>query len=187
MERRIVDMAKDKVTFAHSKYLGGLPGDKGGYGGNLIVDSEGIGCGITNKKKGVVLWEQASGISYDSEQIKKSRVGKAMLIGVFALAAKGTQSAATVTVALKDGGAAVYQVEGKPGAAVRGRIQAIVSSAGVPCLDDMPTAPSGPSLAAQPLIATVSLADEIAKLAALKEAGALTDEEFADQKARLLT
>jgi hypothetical protein len=37
------------------------------------------------------------------------------------------------------------------------------------------------------LIATVSVADEIAKLAALKEAGALTDEEFADQKARLLT
>jgi hypothetical protein len=180
-------MAKDKVTFAHSKYLGGLPGDKGGYGGNLIVDSEGIGCGITNKKKGVVLWEQASGISYDSEQIKKSRVGKAMLIGVFALAAKNTQSAATVTVALKDGGAVVYQVDGKPGAAVRGRIQAIVSSAGVPCLDDMPTAPSGSSLAAEPLMVTVSVADEIAKLAALKEAGALTDEEFADQKARLLT
>src|SRR5579863_9455131 len=119
---RIERVANDKVTFPHAKYLGGLPEDKGGYGGNLIVDAKGIGCGLTNKKRGVVLWQDASGISYDSEQISKSRVGKAMLFGVLALAAKSTQSAATITVTLKDGGAAVYQVEGKPASAVRGRV-----------------------------------------------------------------
>lgn len=179
-------MAKDRVTFQHAKYLGGLPGDKGGYGGNLIVDTAGIGCGITNKKKGVVLWQDASGISYDSEQIKKSRVGKAMLVGVFALAAKGTQAAATITVTLKDGGAAVYQVDGKSGPAVRGRIQAMVSAAGIPCLDDMSSEPSARILAADQSAAPLSVADELAKLAALKDAGALTDEEFSAQKAKLL-
>jgi hypothetical protein len=179
-------MAIDKVTFPHAKYLGGLPGDIGGYGGNLIVDSEGIGCGITNKKKGVVLWRDASGISYDSEQIHKSRVGKAMLVGVLALAAKSTQAAATITVTLKDGGAAVYQVAGKPGPAVRGRVQAIITAAGVPCLDDMPSKASARSVAADQTIAPLRVADELAKLAALRDAGALTDDEFSAQKAKLL-
>jgi hypothetical protein len=40
---------------------------------------------------------------------------------------------------------------------------------------------------AQTVTPQVSVADELAKLAQLKEAGVLTDEEFAAQKARLLS
>lgn len=180
-------MAGDKVLFQHSRYLGGLSGDKGGYGGNLIVDSEGIGCGVTNKKKGVVLWQDASGISYDSEQIAKSRVGKAMLVGVFALAAKNTQAAATITVTLRVGGAAVYQVAGKTGPAVRGRIQAFVLAAGVPCLDDLPSESiERASVNDHSPRAPLSVADELVKLVALRDAGVLTDDELSAQKAKLL-
>ena len=179
-------MGKDKVSFPHAKYLGGLPGDKGGYKGNLIVDSEGIGCGVANKKKGVVLWPDADGISYDSELISKSRVGKAIVFGVFALAAKNTQSAATITVTLKDGGIAIYQVSGRPGAAVRGRIQSIVSAAGIPCLDDVPTVASNSLLGDESPRASLFVADELAKLGVLRDEGALTEQEFADQKARLI-
>lgn len=180
-------MAKEKVSFPHAKYLGGLPGDKGGYGGNLIVDSEGIGCGVANKKRGVVLWHDAEGISYESELISKSRVGKALIFGAFALAAKNTQSAAMISVTLKDGGIALYQVNGKPGAAIRGRIQGIVSAAGVPCLDDAHSGTATSLSRDQSHKTSVYVADELTKLAALRDDGALTDEEFADQKARLIT
>jgi hypothetical protein len=48
----------------------------------------------------------------------------------------------------------------------------------------VPPAPAAP--ASPPTPASASVADELAKLVQLRDAGALTDEEFAAQKARLL-
>ena len=92
--------------------------------------------------KNVIKWEDIAGVSFDSSMAKKSRAGKAVAFGVFALAAKNTQNAAEVTVLLKDGNVALYRVLGKSGAQIRGKVQPFLASNGVPCLDDMPVAES---------------------------------------------
>jgi len=61
---------------------------------------------------------------------------------------------------------------------VRAKIQPFLTAAGVPCLDDEPAAVS----AATPM----SEADELAKLANLRDTGVLSEEGFAAEKARLL-
>jgi hypothetical protein len=180
--------AKTVAGFPKAQYLGGLPGSKAS-GGNLLFNHEGVGVGVMSPKKGFVPWGDAAGISFDSNTIKKSRAGKALAFGVFALGARNTQSAADITVVLKDGNAAMYQVPGVTGQRVRGKVNALLVEHGIPCLDDgmvesspvdpLPPIPT-PTLAA-------SAADEIAKLAALRDAGALTEEEFVAHKAALLS
>jgi hypothetical protein len=168
-----------KVVFQKATYLGGLPGDRGGYSGNLTITDECIGMGVLSPKKSPVRWEEMAGISFDSGTAAKSRAGKVLLVGIFALAAKNTQSEATVTVTRKDGNVAIYQVKGKSGPAVRGKVQPFLVEKGVPCLDDQrqPTAADAPPL---------SVADVVAKLGELRSQGLPSDEEFQAEKARLL-
>jgi hypothetical protein len=118
-----------------------------------------------------------AGISFDTGTAKKSRAGKALAIGVFALASAKTQNEAHLTVTLKDGNAALYRIVGKSGPVVRGKIQPFLVAHGVSCLDDG-TAQVGPT--------PVSASDEIAKLAGLRDSGVLTEEEFTAHKAKLL-
>lgn len=169
-----------KVMIQKVVYLGGLPGDKGGYSGNMIVTDECIGMGSLNPKKSPVRWDEMVGISFDSATMKKSRKGKAVAFGVFALAAKSTQNGAEVTIQRTDGTVALYTVTGKTGVQVRAKIQPFMVEHGVPCLDDMP-------LASETSGAPLSAADEIAKLVALRESGAITDEEFTAYKADLMS
>lgn len=164
------------VSFLHAEYLGGLPNTKP-CSGTLFIGNESIGIGAFGPKKGIVKWSDAVGISFDSDTAKKSRVGKAMLVGVFALAAKKTQDEAIITVSLKDGNAALYEVKGIKGAAVRGKIQALFTAAGVPCLDDASILISAES----------SIPEKIAQLAQLHEAGILSEAEFTEKKMELLS
>ncbi len=99
-------------------YLGGAPGDKGGFGGNLIVNDVGLGVGAFHQKAGIVKTGDMAGIGFESGTASKSRAGKAMLVGVFALAAKYTQKDATITVTQKDGTVTLYSVTGKSGAGI---------------------------------------------------------------------
>jgi len=175
-----------KATIQKVVYLGGLPGDKGGYKGNMIVTEECIGMGALHPKKSSVRWDEMAGISFDSAAMKKSRKGKAVAFGVFALAAKSTQNGAEVTILRKDGNAALYTVTGKTGVQVRAKLQPFMAEHGVPCLDDAPLATDGaPAAPAAP--AALSTADEIAKLVALRDSGAITDEEFTAYKANLMS
>ena len=171
-----------KVMIQKVVYLGGLPGDKGGYSGNMIVTDECIGMGSLNPKKSPVRWDEMAGISFDSAAMKKSRKGKAVAFGIFALAAKSTQNGAEVTILRKDGNAALYTVTGKTGVQVRAKLQPFMAEHGIPCLDDAPLvtddAPAAPS--------ALSTADEITKLVALRDSGAITDEEFTAYKANLM-
>ena len=178
------------ASFQKAQYLGGLPATKAGTG-NLIFTDDEVGVGVLSPKKGVVAWSAVAGISFDSNTIKKSRAGKAALVGVFALAARNSQAAADITVLLKDGNAAMYQVPGKTGQQVRAKVNALLVKRGIKLLDDalpdshpvvVAAAPSPPP----PPIPSASVADEIAKLAALRDSGALTEEEFAAHKASLL-
>lgn len=162
------------ISFTHAKYLGGIPGTKESSGA-LFVNSETIGVGILKPKNGVVKWSEVAGISFDSETIRKSRVGKAMLVGVFALAAKKTQDDAVVVVSLKDGNTALYEIKGARGVSVRAKMQPFFTTAGVHCLDDG-VAPT----------TNLSVADEISKLAALRDSGIISEDEFTAHKASLL-
>ncbi len=201
-------------TFSHSRYLGGLPNTKEGREGNLVWDDECIGIGVLNPKRDVVRWEEVAQIGYESETIKKSRLGKAVVFGVFALAAKSSRNDATVTLFLKDGNIAVFQVKNKQSSAVRAKLSPFAVAAGVSCADDAvaqtnttktadqvsdlvaPTQSGAvtdeqklgsASLTSSGPAASVSLADELAKLKGLLDGGVLTDEEFAAAKQRLIT
>jgi hypothetical protein len=174
-----------KVAIRHAVYLGGLPGDRGGYKGNFWANDDGLGMGISSPKKGLVLWEEIAGISFDSGTAAKSRAGKALLVGVFALAAKNTQSQATITVTRNDGNVALFQVNGVTGAAVRAKVQPFLIEHSVKCLDDAPIAeitqpavPQAPAPAAE-----ADPAEQLKKLADLHQSGLITDEEFAAKRA----
>ena len=179
------DARPEKAMLARSEYLGGLPGTKKASG-NLIFDTVAVGVGPLHPKKGVVAWSDMAGISFDSATMKKSRAGKAVMFGVLALAAKSTQNAAEITIQLKDSNVALYTVAGMTGAQVRAKVQPFLMSNGVPCLDDAPLSTEAPSLAPAPPT-PLSTADEIAKLVALRDSGAITDEEFTAYKANLMS
>lgn len=169
-----------KVTFRNVTYLGGLPGDKGGYKGNLFADDDALGMGqFSGPKKSLVRWDDMAGISFDSGVAAKSRAGKALLVGVFALAAKNTQKDATVTVNRKDGNVAIYQITGTSGGAVRAKLQPFMVENAVPCTDDGPLPADAPTPADDP-------AEQLKKLADLHQSGLLTDEEFATKRAALV-
>ena len=80
-----------KVALAESVYLGGLPDTKPSRQSlNLFFTDEGIGQGMMFSPKNVIKWEDIAGVSFDSSMAKKSRAGKAVAFGVFALAAKNS-------------------------------------------------------------------------------------------------
>jgi hypothetical protein len=167
-----------KVTFRKAVYLGGLPGDKGGYSGNLFADDEALGMGqFSGPKKSSVRWDEMARISFDSGTASKSRAGKALLVGVFALAAKNTQKDATITVNRKDGNVAIYQLTGTSGGAVRAKLQPFLVEHGVRCTDDAPLPADAP--AADP-------AEQLKKLADLHQSGLLSDEEFAGKRTEII-
>ena len=169
-----------QVNINKAKYLGGLPGDKGGYAGRFMVTDEGISVGQFKApgKGGPVKWSEMSTISFDSDSAAKSRVGKALAFGVLAFAAKNSQKTAQITVWLENGLVTLYEIEGKSGPAVRGQVQPFLSEHGIPCVDDeVQVTQSGDP---------ASMADEIAKLVDLRDSGAITEDEFTAYKAKLL-
>jgi hypothetical protein len=181
-----------KVTFQKAVYLGGLPGDKGGYKGNLFASDEALGMGqFSGPKKSSVRWDDMAGISFDSGTAAKSRAGKALLVGVFALAAKKTQKEATVTVTRKDGNVAIYQITGVSGAEVRAKVQPFMVENSVPCMDDAPLVAAAPTPAPATIPTPASApaadpADQLKKLADLHQSGLLTDEEFAAKRTAIV-
>jgi hypothetical protein len=166
------------VTLPKAFYLGGLPGTKAARNG-LVVTNDGFGIGVFSAKKAVVRWDDMAGISFDSATARKSRAGKAVVFGVLAVAAKSSQSTAEITVNLKDGNVAIYELKGTSGPKVRAKLQPFLAAHEVRCLDDGP-------LPTEVAPAPTSAADEIAKLVALRDSGAITDEEFTACKASLL-
>ena len=135
---------------------------------------------FTGPKKSSVRWDEMAGISFDSGTAAKSRAGKALLVGVFALAAKNTQRDATITATRKDGNVAIYQVTGTSGGAVRAKLQPFMVDNGVPCTDDAPLSAPAPA-AAEP-----DPADQLKKLTDLHDSGLLTDEEFEAKRAPIV-
>jgi hypothetical protein len=118
--------------------------------------------GVVHPNKSPIRWEEMAGISFDSATMKKSRAGKALMFGVFALAAKNTQNAAEITIQRTDGNVALYTVAGKTAVQVRAKIQPFLVEHGVPCLDDAPLLAAGAPTPTS--VSPPSTADELLKL-----------------------
>lgn len=167
-----------KVSFSRAHYAGGLSGTKPERrASTLVATDEKIGTGFLSPKTGVVEWVNAVSVEIVGGQAAKSKVGAELAFGALgALGAKGSQDRTTVVVRTKDGQRAYYEVFRVSPAHVAGKLSPILSAAGVPLHDEAaPAAAQG-----------ASTADELRKLAQLRDEGILSPEEFEAQKAKLL-
>lgn len=160
----------------NGKYLGGHPHHPkpGKLNVNVVLDDAGVRC-VGMRELFRIPWSDVAGLDAEGREQAQSRVTATRLVtlGVFALAAKKKQKSAYLTVALKAGGEVLFQVDGATPQELRGRIApALALVTGTP-----------------PPAATVSIGDPMERLSlasSLHDAGVLTDEEFAEQKARIL-
>jgi len=149
--------------------------------GNLIVTPEVIGIGDLLPRSALIPLASVQSIEVSGGQVAKSKVGSVVAFGVLGLAAKGAKNESAVVVRIADGETAYYQVDYESPVKVRALVTPILKAAGVPLKGEGAAAtPSSPSPA------PISVADELAKLASLRNNGILSDEEFEAQKAKLL-
>ena len=111
-----------------------------------------------------------------SEQVAKSKVGATLLFGVWGgLAAKGAADRSTLVVNIKNGSTGYFIIKKYFAAQLLAIVDPWRREMGIG-LGGSPEAAGGP----------VSIADEIAKLAQLRESGALTEDEFVLLKTQLI-
>jgi hypothetical protein len=175
----------EKFSATETNYLGGWSGHSKTYTGKLtkilIVDKRGVSLdGLKNIF--TIPWDQIVDIEIEGPETASKRVtaGRALALGVFSLAAKKTQKSAVLFARLRSGEEAIFQTEKFTAPELRGKLAPVVSQLRKANAVSSPEAPSTPPAPA------ASVADELKKLGDLKDAGLLTDEEFAGQKAKLL-
>jgi len=120
-----------------------------------------------------------STIEVTSEQVAKSKLGAALVFGVLGgVTAKGSMDRATIIIHLKSGAAGYLAVDKKSSASVLGLITpwAREKEIGLGAPQAQPIQSAGPKL----------IADELAKLAELRESGVLTEQEFLSLKRTLI-
>lgn len=184
---------------ADTHYLGGWSGHTKTYTGKMtkivVIDKNGISLrGISTIF--TVPWDQVLDLEVEGPETASKRVtaGRALALGVFALAAKKTTKSAVLIARLRSGEEAIFQTEKFTAAELRAKLVPITSQLRKANASSSPPAPptTPPPSSAAPLAngpssaSSGSVADELKKLADLKDAGLLTDEEFAGQKAKLL-
>lgn len=177
---RVFDKYLGIAAVQRTQYLGGLTGFRPmslQTKGILVFGPDCIELRRTLKRTTMIVieWRDVRGVSFETGTVEKSRLGRALLVGWWALTMKATQRDTHLSLFLKDGSIGVFRVEGMSAPAVRAQLQPYLSLLGIQCLDD--AAPADPA---------ISKADELTKLAQLRDSGVLTDAEFAAEKGRLL-
>ncbi len=115
-------------------------------------------------------------VEVTSEQVARSKVGGAVLLGVLgAVASKAAADRATLLVTLKSGETGYLTVDGQSTASLLGTLSPWLREHGIEV---------GSSTEAK--AAGVSVADELAKLAQLRDSGVLSEEEFLALKSKLI-
>ena len=173
-------MAKaDKpLTISWTDYLGGLGDSPKKKSGNFMIVETRLGMSVLGKKfNPEIFFSEIEGVSFDSETLAKSRVGKALVFGVFALAAKSTKSVGQMTVHLKDGQIAAFEFEHLKSLELKAKVMGKLSPLGIPCLDDSPKA-SAPIQG--------SVIEQLQGAESLLKSGALTQNEFESLKSKIL-
>lgn len=171
------------VILPSATYLGGLLDNIPIMKGTLELDVHGIGVRSSGQRRGV-RWGDCSGITVDGGEVAKSKVGAVLAFGVLGgLAAKGSKSQTVVTARHTNGSAAYFLVDGQTPPQIRAAIHPVLHKMGVSFLDEA-RLPQAPPVSA---VDIHSVASQLRELSALRDEGLLTDEEFAVQKARLLS
>jgi Short C-terminal domain len=176
---------KIRILFSPVSYLGGLPDDPhmGNRKGHIIADEEKMWLALVGEKKLVIQWADCTGVTVDGGEVAKRKVGAVLAFGVLGgLAGKGGVDRAFLSIHRKDGAVAYFQIDKQSPQGVRAKLTPLLLQVGVPFLDD----PAASHMTAPAPATQISVADELAKLAALRDSGVLSDEEFAAQKAKLL-
>jgi hypothetical protein len=166
--------------FANAKYLGGTSKFTEGWHGFLFFTTEAIGLGKTatsGPQETVIPRTYIVSVEVTGRQVAKSRVDPVIVFGLIGLAARGSQDRTTIVVRTTTDEAVHYSIDGMSPEAVRAGIAPVLKLANIPFHEERPAARPQP----------MDVADQIRKLATLRDEGLLTDEEFAAQKAKLLS
>jgi Short C-terminal domain len=115
-------------------------------------------------------------IEITGREVRISKVGPVLVFGLMGLAARGSKMQTTLVVRTKDGETLYFSLDRQAPEQVKALLTPHLKLVGVPFYGDSP-----PPSAGGP-----DLADQIRKLAALRDDGLLTQEEFEAQKAKLL-
>jgi hypothetical protein len=168
------------VSFGYAHYVGGHSRLGRGRQGNFHVTATELGIGMTRPKVAVISLVNVASVEITGGEVAKRKVGATVAFGVLGgLAAKGTKNQTAVVVHTKDGETAYYTIDKQAPINVRAKLTPMLKSAGVPFSDEAKSAP----VVAPP---APDLAQQLRDLAALRDDGILTADEFATQKARLL-
>ena len=157
--------------------------------GELTLDEDGVELSAQRRKAKVpgatlvkVGIQAIASVEITSQEVAKSRAGAVLLFGVWGLAAKGARDRGTFLVHLKNGQTGYFTIDGFSESQLRGKISPWLNAMGipqgVPAKSEMGNLNSDTSYG--------SIANELVKLAALRDSGVLTDEEFAAAKAKML-
>jgi Short C-terminal domain len=162
--------------------------------GPFVVTSSRLGIGtvqrdVSGAPKAVrfyraVRFSFISSVDVIGGQVAKNKVGAVVAFGVLGgLAAKGSKNEATVIVHTTDGETAYFTVDKKSPVEIRAKLGPIFKEFGVKLVDNA----GAPSPVGNTSTASTSdLAQRLRELAALRDDGLLTEEEFNIQKSRIL-
>jgi hypothetical protein len=175
-----------------ASYLGGLSWAPEPGWGNLTLNQEVIDLtqhigtlGKTRYKPIVKVQVKAiECVEIVSEQVAKSKAGAVILFGVLGgLAAKGSEHRASMLVHMKSGQTGYFTIDDYSAHELTGKLTPWLQSISVRLGAPKEAPPPSEPVALNP----ISVADEISKLGKLKAEGLLTEQEFAAEKARLLS
>lgn len=178
------DRRASSGVIGNATYCGGLPEAPRKATGNLIWDDEKIGVGTMNAKKGIVRWDEVASITTDSDQIAKRKTGAIVMFGVLGgLGGRATQERSELAVTRHDGATAYFELDKISKAKLRGKLGPSINRRGLRFADEESRGPAQPTT----VIEAPSLADELSKLAGLRDQGILSEDEFNEAKARLIS
>ena len=119
------------IEFLHGKYLGGYPNIPKAQSGNLIFTDSNMVITGWRKPRVSVRAIAISAIEIEGEQEAKGRGGAALMLGVGALAAKGSTIRTVLTVHMLSGRSAIFVVDKVSPTEVKGKLSAWMSERGI--------------------------------------------------------
>lgn len=178
-----MDRSGAVVSGTGAHYLGGFSWAPNPGWGELTLNDEFIELTEQRQKAKIlgptivkVFVPAIASVEVTSESQAKSKVGAVLLFGVLGgLAAKGTRDRGIFMVHLKNRQTGYFSIDGYSEHELRGKLSPWVNALELP-LKAPDLAPTG----------SLTLSEEIANLASLREQGILTDDEFAACKAKLI-
>lgn len=177
-------------SFTRATYLGGAPNVPKKKTGILYFNDDVIGIGTFKPKAFTLKTDVIASIEVGGGQVAKSKVGAELAFGVLGgLGAKGAANQTQLAVRTKGGMTCFFQIDRVSAAEVRAKLAPWMQSRGIAFYEDAQHAEMVQAMAAGAHSADpspASKADELAKLAALRDQGVLTEVEFQEQKAMLL-